>query len=292
MEKAQLRCDANVSIRAVGTQRLSAKTEIKNLNSIDAVRSAIQVEIERQVRHVSEGGEIEAWTLNWDEDTGTLRKMRTKETEADYRYFREPDLLPIRLDDVWRDRILAALPELPLERRARFVESYGLPVYDAEILTEERSLADYFEAAVAAYGGEAKTVSNWLMNDVLRMLRERGVTAGELRLRPQDLAEIIRLVDSQKITTNPGKELLEKAEASGRSPGAIVKSEGLAQVSDEAALRHLAAQVLQENPEQVATYRGGKTTVIGWFVGQLMRKTQGKANPQLARAVLEELLAE
>jgi aspartyl-tRNA(Asn)/glutamyl-tRNA(Gln) amidotransferase subunit B len=291
MEKAQLRCDANVSIRPAGADYLNPKTEIKNVNSIDAVRTAIQTEIDRQIREVEAGGKIEAWTLEWDEDTGTLRKMRSKETEADYRYFREPDLLPIRLDGEWRERILRELPELPLERRARFVQEYDLPAYDAEILTEERSLSDYFEATAAAHAGAAKTVSNWLMNDVLRIIRERGVTAATLRLRPVDLAEIIRLVGSRAITTNTGKELLEKVEASGRKPQDIVASEGLAVVADEGPLRSLAAEVLADNPDQVAAYRGGKATLIGWFVGQVMRKTGGKADPQRTRLILEELLS-
>jgi aspartyl-tRNA(Asn)/glutamyl-tRNA(Gln) amidotransferase subunit B len=291
MEKAQLRCDANVSIRPAGADYLNPKTEIKNVNSIDAVRTAIQTEIDRQIREVEAGGKIEAWTLEWDEDTGTLRKMRSKETEADYRYFREPDLLPIRLDGEWRERILRELPELPLERRARFVQEYDLPAYDAEILTEERSLSDYFEATAAAHAGAAKTVSNWLMNDVLRIIRERGATAATLRLRPVDLAEIIRLVGSKAITTNTGKELLEKVEASGRKPQDIVASEGLAVVADEGPLRSLAAEVLADNPDQVAAYKGGKATLIGWFVGQVMRKTGGKADPQRTRLILEELLS-
>ncbi len=290
MEKGHLRCDANVSIRPAGAEFLNPKTEIKNVNSIDAVRQAIQTEIERQIREVEAGRPIEAWTLEWDEDAGTLHKMRSKETEADYRYFREPDLLPIRLDDTWRAQILADLPELPLARRARFQEAYQLPAYDAEILTEERSLSDYFEAAVAAHGGEAKAVSNWLMNDVLRLLRDRGLTAAQLRLLPGDLAAIIRLVEARSITTNTGKELLEKVEATGRRPAEIVAEEGLAVVADEGELRGLAQAILAENPGQVAAYKGGKTTLISWFVGQVMRKTGGKADPQRTRALLEELL--
>ncbi len=290
MEKGHLRCDANVSIRPKGADYLNPKTEIKNVNSIDAVRAAIQAEIERQIREVEGGGRIEAWTLAWDMDSGTLSKMRSKETEADYRYFREPDLLPIHLDDAWRDRILAALPELPLERRARFMTQYGLPEYDADILTTERSLSDYFEQAVAAYGGDPKRVSNWLMNDVLRMLNERGLTAAELKLTPAYLAEIIRLVDAGTVNTSTGKALLEKVEASGRAPAEIVEAEGLAQVTDADAIRAVCAEVVAENPAEVAKYRAGKTTLIGWFVGQVMRKTRGKADPNQAREILQSLL--
>ena len=290
MEKAHLRCDANVSIRPKGADYLNPKTEIKNVNSIVAVRDAIQTEIERQVREVEAGHRIEAWTLEWDEDAAVLRKMRSKETEADYRYFREPDLLPIRMDSEWLSVILAELPELPLERRARFVEQYGLPEYDADILTGERSLSDYYEAAVTAYGGDPKRVSNWLMNDVLRMINEKGVSVGALRLTPAYLAEVIKLVDAGTVNTSTGKALLDKVESTGRAPGDIVQSEGLAKVSDVDAIRAVCAEVLAENPEQVSTYKGGKVTLIGWFVGQAMKKSRGKADPQKVKAILEEML--
>jgi aspartyl-tRNA(Asn)/glutamyl-tRNA(Gln) amidotransferase subunit B len=290
MEKAHLRCDANVSIRPKGAETLNPKTEIKNVNSIVAVRDAIQTEIERQIREVESGNRIQAWTLEWDEDRGTLRKMRSKETEADYRYFKEPDLLPIYLDEAWLHSILKQLPELPLDRRTRFIQQYELPEYDADILTSERSLSDYFEAAVQAYNGDAKRVSNWLMNDVLRMINEGGTTAGELRLTPAYLAEIIKLVDANTINTSTGKALLDKVQQSGRPPAEIVQQEGLALVSDQDAIQVLSAEVLAENPDQVASYRNGKVTLIGWFVGQVMRKSRGKADPQLVRATLERLL--
>lgn len=290
MEKGHLRCDANVSIRPVGADYLNPKTEIKNVNSITAVREAIEVEIARQKREVAAGNRIAAWTLEWDEDAGVLRMMRSKETEADYRYFREPDLLSVELDKAWRESILAGLPELPLERRARFTSQYGLPEYDADILTGERSLSEYYEAAVQAYGGDPKRISNWLMNDVLRMLNERGLSAGELRLTPAYLAELVRLVDAGTVNTSTGKALLEKVQASGLAPSAIVEQEGLAQVSDRDAIQAVVAQIIAENPGQVASYRGGKTGLIGWFVGQVMRSSGGKADPQLARSILEETL--
>lgn len=290
MEKAHLRCDANVSIRPKGASYLNPKTEIKNVNSIVAVRQAIQTEIERQIREMEAGRAIEAWTLEWDEDAGVLRKMRSKETEADYRYFHEPDLLPLRIDEAWKNAILERLPELPLERRARFMEQYGLPEYDADILTSERSLSEYFEATVRAYGGDPKRVSNWLINDVLRMINERGLLAGELRLTPAYLAEIIRLVDSGTVNTNTGKALLEKVENSARSPAEIVQAEGLAKVSDRDALWAVCQAVLAENPDQVATYKSGKVTLMGWFVGQVMKRSAGKADPQIAKTILSELL--
>ena len=290
MERGHLRCDGNVSIRRPGETVLNPKTEIKNVNSIDSLRDAIAAEIQRQVREVEAGRRIHPWTLEWDETTGTLRKMRSKETEADYRYFREPDLLPLRVDEAWKAQVLAGLPELPLARKRRFVEQYGLPPYDAEILTEERSLSEYFEAAISAYGGEPKAISNWMMNDVMRLLRERGLSAGELQLRPVDLADIVQMVDRREINTPTGKALLDKVEQTGQRPAELVAKEGLTQVADSQALRALAEAVLAENPEQVASYRGGKVTLIGWFVGQMMRKSGGKADPNVARQVLEQVL--
>jgi aspartyl-tRNA(Asn)/glutamyl-tRNA(Gln) amidotransferase subunit B len=290
MEKAHLRCDANVSIRPRGVDYLNPKTEIKNVNSIEAVREAIEKEVQRQTREVDAGRRIEAWTLEWDEDAGVLRKMRSKETEADYRYFREPDLLPIYLDETWRQEILAGFPELPLECRQRFTSQYGLPEYDADILTGERSLSEYFESAVQAYGGDPKRVSNWMMNDVQRMLRELGVPAAQLKLTPVFLAEILRLLDAGTINTSTGKALLGKVQETGLAPSAIVQAEGLGKVSDDTAIREVAREVLQENPNEVASYKGGKVTLIGWFVGQVMRKMRGKADANLARMILEELL--
>jgi aspartyl-tRNA(Asn)/glutamyl-tRNA(Gln) amidotransferase subunit B len=291
MEKAHLRCDANVSIRPKGAQYLNPKTEIKNVNSIVAVKDAIEKEIKRQIEETEAGRRIEAWTLEWDEEAGLLRKMRSKETEADYRYFREPDLLPVRLEDTWLTEILARLPELPLERRSRFMSQYGLPEYDADILTSERTLSDYYEAAVKAYAGDPKRVSNWLMNDVLRMINEKGISASGLKLSPVYLADIIKLVDAGSVNTSTGKSLLEKVEASGQAPAVIVQAEGLARVSDQEAIRTICAEVLAESPEQVNAYKGGKATLIGWFVGQVMKKMRGKADPQVAKAVLEELLS-
>jgi aspartyl-tRNA(Asn)/glutamyl-tRNA(Gln) amidotransferase subunit B len=299
MEKGQLRCDANVSIRLKGEEILNPKTEIKNVNSIENVREAIEKEIQRQIREVEAGRKIQAWTLEWDEEAGVLRKMRSKETEADYRYFREPDLLPIRLEESWKNGILARVPELPLERRKRFVDQYGVPEYDADILTSERNLSDYFETAVKAFGGDpppagtagvAKKVSNYLMNDVLRMLNDAGKTADTLRLTPVYLAEILKLVEAGTINTSTGKSLLQKVEESGQSPRAIVETEGLAKVSDDAAIRAVCQEVIDESPKEVESYRAGKVTLIGWFVGQVMKKMRGKADPSLARSILEDLL--
>jgi aspartyl-tRNA(Asn)/glutamyl-tRNA(Gln) amidotransferase subunit B len=292
MEKGHLRADANVSIRHKGSTELNEKTEIKNVNSIESLRSAVEKEIERQIKEVEEGNEIEAWTLDWDEDTQSLSKMRSKETMADYRYFKEPDLLKVHLDDEWKKNILSDFPELPLERRKRFITEYDLPEYDADILTGERSLSDYFESALAAYAGDPKRLSNWLMNDVLRLLNELGIEAKDLKLTPKYLAEIIKLVDAGTVNTPTGKTLLEKVQTTGKSPAEIVEAEGLAQVSDTGLIRQVAEKIVAENPDNVEKFRGGKESLIGWFVGQVMRESRGKADPNMAREVLEKLLKE
>jgi aspartyl-tRNA(Asn)/glutamyl-tRNA(Gln) amidotransferase subunit B len=290
MEKAHLRCDANVSIRVKGETLLNPKTEIKNVNSIDAVKDAIIKEVDRQIREVTAGNRIEAWTLEWDEDTSTLKKMRSKETEADYRYFRDPDLLPIRLDDAWKSHILADFPEMPLARRTRFIEQYGLPEYDAEILTSERRLSDYYETTVKVYAGDPKKVSNWLMNEVLRMINEENLNPDEMPLNPQALASILKLVDAGTININTGKSLLQKVQQTGKTPDVIVAEEGLGLVSDDSAIRAVCQEVLAESPNEVASYKAGKVTLLGWFVGSVMKKMRGKADAALARQILEELL--
>jgi len=290
MEKGHLRCDANVSIREAGSTVLNTKSEIKNVNSIEAVRAAINKEVERQIDLVESGGRVEAWTLDWDDTHKRLTKMRSKETEADYRYFREPDLLPLKRDEAWRDEILAQLPELPLERRARFMSQYDLPEYDADILTGDRPISDYFETAVQAYGGDPKVVSNWIMNEILRMLNELDLSADELILNPANLASVIKMVDSGTINSATGKSVLVKVQETGKPPATIVKEQGLAQVSDDSALQAVIDGVLAENLEEVSSYRGGKEGLFGWFMGQVMRETRGKADPKLTRELLQKAL--
>jgi aspartyl-tRNA(Asn)/glutamyl-tRNA(Gln) amidotransferase subunit B len=291
MEKGHLRCDANVSIRPVGSTVLNTKTEIKNVNSIEAVRTAIIKEVERQVELVESGGRVEAWTLDWDDTHHRLTKMRSKETEADYRYFREPDLLPLELDEAWREDVLANLPELPLERRARFLQDYDLPEYDADILTADRPISDYFEAAVDAYAGDPKVVSNWIMNEILRMLNELGISADQLLLKPDQLAAVIKMVDSGTINNATGKALLSKVQQTGKSPLEIVDAEGLAQLSDDSALQSVIDQVLAAHPDEVMSFRSGKEGLFGWFMGQVMRETRGKADPQLTKQLLLDALS-
>ena len=291
MERAHLRCDANVSIREVGETKLNKKTEIKNVNSIEAVRTAIEAEAARQVAEVQAGRPIEAWTLDWDEEAQTLRKMRSKETEADYRYFREPDLLSVVVDDAARARLLAQVPELPEARRARIMADHRLPAYDAGLLTEERALADYYEAAVTAFGGEPKLIANWVQNEILRLAREQNAPVSALALTPAHLAELVKLVESKAITRQTAVGLIPKVMQTGQAPRALVEAEGLAQISGDDALRDLARQVIAENPSEAAAYKT-KPTMLKWVVGQVMRKSKGKANAPAVEAILAELLAE
>ena len=290
MERGHLRCDANVSIRERGSQVLNTKTEIKNVNSIDAVRQAINEESKRQIELVESGGKVVSYTLDWDANTGKLSMMRSKETEADYRYFREPDLLPVVLSQEEIARVKAELPELPLERKARFESDYGLSAYDAEILTSDRGLSEYFESAASSFGGEAKTVSNWMMNDLSRLMNGLGKTASELVLTPASLAQIIRMVEEGKINAATGKSLLSKVEESGRAPAEIVEAEGLAVIADSDALRAQIEGVLAGATAEVESFRAGKESLLGWFVGQVMRATGGKADPKRTREILLELL--
>lgn len=290
MERGQLRCDANVSIRKKGETHLNTKTEIKNVNSIEAVRLAIETEIARQISEVEKGNRIESWTLEWDDDNRSLKKMRSKETEADYRYFKDPDLLPLHISEEWLTEILTGFPELPLQRRQRFVRDFGLSEYDAEILNSERQLSEYFLTAAAMYQGDVKRVSNWLTNDVLRMIKESGIEPSDIKLSPAFLVEIIDMVDAGQINANTGKDLLLKVQDSGISPRQIVEKDGLGMIADDSLIRQTAKAVINESPKETAAYKNGKLGLIGFFVGQLMKKMGGKADAQLAKRILEELL--
>lgn len=290
MERAHLRCDANVSIRPKGSKELFTKTEIKNVNSIEAVRTAIEKEAKRQIKEVTAGNKIKAWTLKWDDTTQSLKKMRSKETEADYRHFKEPDLLKVEMTEEWKLEILKDFPELPIARMERFIKEYSLPKYDANILTTERATSEFFEKAVKIYSGDPKRISNWMMNEVLRILNEKDISASQLTLTPDYLVEIITMVDEKKINTNTGKSLVEKVQKSGKSPASIVEKEGLAQVSDEGAIQSLCEEVLTAHADKVSAYKSGKVGLIGFFVGQVMQKSRGKANPQQTKAMLESML--
>lgn len=290
MEKGKMRFDANVSIREQGATILNPKTEIKNMNSIEHGREAINMEIQRQIKEVEAGGVIESWTLDWDEETKTLSKMRSKETEADYRYFKEPDLLAVKLDQNRIQEILESLPELPNQREQRFINEFSLSPKEAATLTGSRALSDYFEKTLQAYGGPAKTAANWVINDLLGLVNELELSLDELYLTPERLAAIIMLVEEGQINNNTGKELVHKVEENKNEPAAIVESEGLAQLSDSSALEVICQEVVDDNPGQVSQYQSGKKGLIGWFMGQVMAKTSGKADPQVVRQILQGLL--
>jgi aspartyl-tRNA(Asn)/glutamyl-tRNA(Gln) amidotransferase subunit B len=294
MEQGSLRCDANVSVRPRGSAELGTRAEIKNLNSFRHVSRAIEHEARRQVMVVEAGGRVVQETRLWNEARGETVPMRSKEEAHDYRYFPEPDLPPLTLSRDSIEEIAASLPELPAARRRRFVAEYALPEYDAGVLTADRGVADYFEA-VARESGNAKAASNWVMNEVLRKAHEssrEGDALAGCPLRPAALAEMIRLIESGTLSGKMAKDVFEKMWATGEPPGAIVEREGVSQVSDEPALRAAVAEVLAASPDQVEVYRKGKASTLGWFVGQVMKKTGGRANPQLVNRLLREALEE
>ena len=289
MEEGSLRCDANVSIRLRGNRTLGTRAEIKNLNSFRNVELAIMHEIARQTAVVESGACVVQETRLWNAVRGDTVSMRSKEEAHDYRYFPEPDLPPLVVSGAWIAKELASLPELPAQKRRRFVAEYGLPRYDAGVLTASRPVADYFEA-VARASGSPKAASNWVMTEVLRKLKVDARTLAELPLKPGQLAELIRLIDAGTISGKIGKDVFERMWDSGEAPQTIVERNGLNQVSDEAAIRAVVSQVLAASPKQVATYKNGKAATLGWFVGQVMKKIGGKANPQLVNALLKKAL--
>jgi aspartyl-tRNA(Asn)/glutamyl-tRNA(Gln) amidotransferase subunit B len=289
MEEGSLRCDANVSIRRLGGSRFGTRTEIKNLNSIRNVARAIEHEISRQAAVIESGGEVVQETRLWNVDRGETVSMRSKEEAHDYRYFPEPDLPPLVIDPEWIEEARQALPEMPVEKRRRFVEQYGLPAYDAGVLTLAREVADYFEE-VARASDNPKAASNWVMTDVLRKLKEDTRPLASCPLPPNHLTEMIRLIDTGVISGKIAKDVFEKMWSSGATAGAIVEREGLTQVSDTAAIEAVIVDILAAHPDQVAVYRSGKKATLGWFVGQVMRRTQGRANPQIVNALLRKAL--
>ena len=289
MEEGSFRCDANVSLREAGDEELGVKVEIKNLNSFKAVEKALEYEIRRQGQALSEGDAVVQETRLWDPDAEVTRSMRSKEHAHDYRYFPDPDLLPLEIDEEWVDEIRATLPELSRERQNRFVKEYGLPAYDADILTQRRDVAEYFEAAVKAHANP-KAIANWLMGDLFRVLKERRLDAA-LRIESwpveaADLARMVRLVDEGTISGKLAKTVFNEMLETGKGPDAIVKEKGLEQVSDTGALDAAVDEVLAACAAQVEEYRAGKEKVFGFLVGQVMKATRGKANPQMVNEIL------
>ncbi len=293
MEEGSFRCDANVSLRPEGDEELGVKVEIKNLNSFKAVEKALEHEIRRQGQVLSDGEAVVQETRLWDPDAEVTRAMRTKEFAHDYRYFPDPDLLPLEIDDEWIGEICATLPELARERQARFMDEYGLPAYDADILTQRRDVAGYFEDAVKAHANP-KAIANWLMGDLFRVLKERKLDA-ELRIESwpvaaADLARMVQLVDEGTISGKLAKTVFNEMLETGKDPDAVVKEKGLEQVSDSGALDVAVDEVLSACEAQVAEYRAGKEKVFGFLVGQVMKATRGKANPQMVNEILRSKL--
>jgi aspartyl-tRNA(Asn)/glutamyl-tRNA(Gln) amidotransferase subunit B len=291
MQEGSLRCDANISIRPRGSKEFGEKVEIKNMNSFRNLRRALEYEEGRQRIAYEEHEDIIQETRMFDDATGTTRQMRTKEYAHDYRYFPDPDLVPLKIGKEWIDKVRAELPELPDDKRNRFQGEYELPLYDAEILTAERALAEYFENAMrAASAGAAKAVSNWVMGDILRVLNEKKLDIDECPVSPSQLARMVGLIDDGTISGKIAKQVFDIMAESGKDPDVIVKEEGLRQITDSGTIETTVDEVIAANPKEAEGYRSGKTKLIGFFVGQVMQATGGKANPQAVQQILKEKL--
>ena len=289
MEEGSFRCDANISIRPRGTKDFGTRTELKNLNSFKYVQKALAHEIDRQREILVDGGLVVQETRLWDPGKDRTISMRGKEEANDYRYFPDPDLLPLVVDDDWISEIEASLPELPDEKRQRFRQQYGLSEYDADSLTSSRELADFFEEAVRSCPNP-KLVSNWVLGNLLGLLKAQAKTISDSPVSPQRLAELLNLIEDGVISGTMGKSVFEEMAQSGTAPGVIVKEKGLAQVTDTSALETIVQKVFASNPKEVEDYRNGKTKLLGFFMGQIMRETKGKANPKLVNSILRKQL--
>ena len=289
LEEGNMRCDVNVSLRPEGQEELGTKAELKNLNSFHGVLNSLHYEVKRQAAALDIGEKIVQETRRWDPDRGITTSMRIKEDAHDYRYFPEPDLMPVVLDRAQVAEWKAALPELPRARRQRFIDEYKLPEYDADVLIADRDIADFFEETVKT-ASSPKAVSNWIMGEVMRVLGERECGISELELTPKSLAELIELVTKKTINTIGAKEVFEVLVDSGGNPANIVKDKGLVQVSDSGAIGTFVDQAMEENPKSVEDYRNGKTAAVKFLIGQVMRLSRGKANPQLVEQMISDKL--
>ncbi len=287
MEKGNLRCDANVSVRRKGVEKLGTKVEVKNLNSFRFAKMAIDYEVARQVELIESGGTVSQESRLYNVETGETASMRSKEQAHDYRYFPEPDLVPLRVGEAWLARIKDALPELPADKRQRFADQYGLREYDANVLTATRAIGDYFERAAKA-SGDPKAAANWVMGDLAGSLKGREIT--ESPVTAEDLGELLSIVASGEISGKIAKDIFATMFETGQSPRAIIEREGLKQISDTGALGKIIDEVIASNPKQVEQYKSGKTTVIGFLVGQVMKASKGQANPGLVNELLREKL--
>ncbi|TVM18919.1 Asp-tRNA(Asn)/Glu-tRNA(Gln) amidotransferase GatCAB subunit B [Oceanidesulfovibrio indonesiensis] len=289
MEEGSFRCDANVSIRPRGQEEFGTRAELKNLNSFRHVQRAIEHEIMRQQDLVEDGEAVIQETRLYDAARNVTVSMRGKEEAHDYRYFPDPDLIPVMLDEAWIERCREELPELPEARRNRFIAEYDLPERDADLLTSERELAEYFEEA-ARLSGTPRKVGNWMMGEFLRELNQAHIRASEAAMRPAQLAELVSLVEEGVISGKIGKDIFPDLFAKGGSPRSYVEEKGLVQISDSSALETQVDEILAANPDEVEAYRGGKTKLLGFFVGQVMRATKGQANPGLVNQILKDKL--
>ncbi|MFQ5912529.1 MAG: Asp-tRNA(Asn)/Glu-tRNA(Gln) amidotransferase subunit GatB [Nitrospinota bacterium] len=291
MEEGSLRCDANLSVRPAGSQELGTKSEMKNLNSLRFLQRALEYERDRQVRVLEMGGRVVQETRLWDQAQGVTLPMRTKEYAHDYRYFPDPDLVPMVVEKEWLEEIRAGLPELPDAKQKRFVEQYGLPAYDAGVLTASRDLADFYERAVKTHGSP-KTLSNWVMGELLGALNEAKNEITNSPVSPENLAGLVKLIDDKTISGKIAKTVFEEMFRTGKDAAAIVREQGLTQITDEGALESAIEEVISAHPNEVSEYKGGRTKLLGFFMGQVMKATQGKGNPQAVQEILKRKLSE
>lgn len=289
MEEGSLRCDANVSVRLQGESKLGVKTEIKNMNSFKNVERALTYEIERQIDLIEDGEEVIQQTLLWNADLNEAFAMRSKEEAHDYRYFPDPDLLPVIVDEQWKNQIAAIMPELPDVKRRRFIEQYNLPEYDAEILTQSKMIADYYEK-VSSVTNDFKSASNWIMTDVLGYINEHKISIEQFPIPAENLGKLINLISNGTISSKIAKEVFQLMLQTNDSPEIIVREKNLIQISDESEIIKIIQNILEKNKNQIEEYLSGKEKVLGYFIGQIMKETKGKANPQLVNQLLKSEL--
>ena len=287
MEEGSLRCDANVSIRPVGQKEFGTRTELKNLNSFKFIQKAIEYEVDRQTRLLDQGDTVKQETRLYDSARGETFPMRSKEEAHDYRYFPDPDLVPIMIGEAWVDELRKTIPELPEQKRERFIKSYGIPEYDTGVLTSSEPLADYFEQCTALFP-HPKTISNWMMGDLLRELKKDGRNIVDCPVSPSALVDLLKLIESGTISGNIAKGVFEEMYRTQKSAGSIVEEKGLKQITDSSAIEKIVAEVIQANPGQVEEFKRGKEKVLGFLVGQVMKASKGKANPGIVNKLLKE----
>ncbi|MCB9259771.1 MAG: Asp-tRNA(Asn)/Glu-tRNA(Gln) amidotransferase subunit GatB [Ignavibacteriales bacterium] len=289
MEEGSLRCDANISIRPKGATELGTRTEVKNMNSFRNVQKAIDFEIDRQINLVEDGGEVIQQTLLWNAEQNKATSMRGKEEAHDYRYFPDPDLMPVIVDEAWQKEIFITMPELPVKRKERFIKDLNLPEYDAEVLTSQREMADFYEE-VLTETNDSKIASNWVMGDVLKIINEQKISFSNFPVSPKNLGKLINLINQNKISSKIAKDVFPFMLEEDRDPEIIVKEKNLIQITDTSAIESAIDNVINQNPDQVEEFKSGKDKVIGFFVGQVMKETKGKANPQMVNQILREKL--